>query len=207
MNSLLHTGYTLLKYNLYKGSLNDVKSLFFMSSQLLKSLHTPTGYKTDTNQHSYETKPFNMNKKLTFGKFVYFTAAVVSLSAFIFTTVDLIVEYCQEKTGFNIVEHAHTKLELPAATICITDTFRNVDETNPDEILSNLTAHTFSANHIFYRDFEELKEQYVVQETFNYKNGHCFTLRTSEKQIKNGAIGRPLMYLELKKAHKYKVYI
>ena len=149
-----------------------------------------------------------MTKKISFGKLVYFTAAVVSLNLFIFTTIELIVDYSREKTGFNIKEYDVKKLELPAATICITDTFRDVDtETSPDEILSNLTAHTFSANHIFYRDFEELKEQYVVQETFNYKNGHCFTLRTSEKQIKNGAIGRPLMYLELKKAHKYKVYI
>ena len=151
-----------------------------------------------------------MTKKISFGKLVYFTAAVVSLTLFIFTTIELIVDYSSEKTGFNIKEYDVKKLELPAATIFITDTFRNVDtdgtETSPDEILSNLTAHTFSANHIFYEDFETLKEQYAIQETFNYKNGHCFTLTTSEKQIKN-AIGKPPMYLKLKKAHKYKVKI
>lgn len=149
-----------------------------------------------------------MTKKISFGKLVYFTAAVVSLNLFIFTTIELIVDYSSEKTGFNIKEYDVKKLELPAATICITDTFRDVDtdgtETSPDEILSNLTAHTFSGNHIFYEDFEKLKEQYAIQETFSYKNGRCFTLTTSENQIKN-AIGKPPMYLKLKKAHKYKV--
>ena len=103
---------------------------------------------TDTSQQSHGAKISNMTKKINFGKLVYFTAVVVSLILFIFTTVELIVDYSCERTGFNIKEYDVTKLELPAATICITDTFRDVDtdgtETSPDEILSNLTAHTIS---------------------------------------------------------------
>ena len=182
----------------------------FIHVKSIVSEFTPSGYQTDTGhgQQSHGTKAFNMTKKINFGKLLYFTAALISLSLFIFTTGELIVEYSRQKTGFNIVEHDKTELELPAATICITDTFQNVDidgtETSPEEILSNLTAHTFSGNHIFYEDFEKLKEQYAIQETFSYKNGRCFTLTTSENQIKN-AIGKPPMYLKLKKAHKYKV--
>ena len=157
-----------------------------------------------SNWQSYGTKPFNMQQKLNFGKLVYLTVVVVSLGAFIVTTVDLFVKYLDESTGFNIVEHVKTELELPAATICITDVFQNVDtDTGPNEILSNLTAHTFSADHIFHEDFETLKEKFIIQETFNYKNGHCYTLR-SLKQAKAGS-GAPQLYLKLKKAHKYKV--
>ena len=123
-----------------------------------------------------------MTKKLNFEKLVYLTVVVGSLGLFIFTTVELFVEYWNERTGFNIVEHIQTELELPAATICITDVFQNVStETSPDEILSNLTAHTFSADHIFHEDFKKLKKKYIIQETFNYINGHCFTLRTLKK--------------------------
>ena len=147
-----------------------------------------------------------MTQKLNFGKLVYLSVIVVSLGAFIVTTVDLFVEYWQEMTGFNIVEHVKTELELPAATICITDVFQNVDtDTVPNEILSNLTAHTFSADHIFHEDLKILKEKYIIQETFNYKNGHCFTLRTLKKA--EPGIGWPLLYLKLKKANKYKVSV
>ena len=141
------------------------------------------------------------------GKLIYFTVVAVSLGLFTFTTVDIIVEFYQEKTGFNIVEHAENELELPAATVCITDVFRNVNETNAREILSNLTAFTFSADHIFYEGYDVMKDKFTIQETFNYQNGHCFTVSTTETQSKNGIARGPLLYLRLKTNHKYKISI
>ena len=147
-----------------------------------------------------------MNKIGLLRKLVYYAIVVGSVGFFVYTVTDVIIEFYQEKTGFNIVEHSETELELPAATVCVTDVFRNVNKSNAREILSNLTAFTFHADHIFYKGYDALKDWYTVQETFNYQNGHCFTVTTREKQVKNGP-PIPILFLKLLKNHKYKISI
>ena len=123
---------------------------------------------------------------------------------FAYNLIQLIHEYNNEKTGFNQLEHPMNELEFPAATVCATELFKNVDnETKADNLLQNLKNYTFSLDEFMPQHLAGCQGCYV-QEMFSYKDGLCYTVKTSVKQIKGGP-GRPILYLTLNKSHKYQV--
>ena len=146
-----------------------------------------------------------MFKTQKFAKLFYIVSVAISLALFVYNSIELFIEYGEEKTGFNQIEHPMEAMEFPAVTICATELFKNVDdETNADEILQNLKNHTFPLSEIF-PTWPKLRacQGCVVQETFSYINGLCYTVSTAVKQVKG--LGMPVLYLLLNKSHKYQV--
>ena len=144
-----------------------------------------------------------MFKTQKFAKLFYIVAVAISLALFVYSTIELLIEYGEEKTGFNQLDHQSDAMEFPAATVCATELFKNVDnETNADEILQNLKDYTFPLSEIFPTNLPYC-QGCVVQETFSYINGLCYTVSTAVKQVKGS--GMPVLYLLLNKLHKYQV--
>ena len=144
-----------------------------------------------------------MLKTHKFAKCFYYVAVAISFALFCYNAIELFIEYQEEKTGFNQLEHPMDEMEFPAATVCVTELFKNVgNESTADDILQNLQNHTFPLDEIFPNKLEVCQEC-VIQETFSYKNGLCYTVSTAVKQPKG--VGAPVLYLHLNKLYKYQV--
>ena len=106
-----------------------------------------------------------------------FVSVFSAYGFFIVLSWNSLLEFQEGKTGINQILVHVPELPLPAITVCPKSVSKNVDnETNKEDILQNLSNHTFSWEEVFHPRFLAKIDLWNPHEIFNQRLGVCFSM-------------------------------
>ena len=110
-----------------------------------------------------------------------FVSVFCAYGFFIVLSWNSILEFQEGKTGINQNLIHVQELPLPAITVCPKSVFKNIDNgTNREDILQNLSNHTFTWEEVFHPRFLAKIDLWNPHEIFNQRLGVCFSMRFSK---------------------------
>ena len=110
-----------------------------------------------------------------------FVSVFSAYGFFVVLSWNSVLEFQEGKTGINQILIHVPELPLPAITVCPKSVFKNVDnETNKEDILQNLSNHTYSWEEVFHPRFLAKIDLWNPHEIFNQRLGVCFSMTFSK---------------------------
>ena len=129
-----------------------------------------------------------------------FVSVFCAYGFFVVLSWNSILEFQEGKTGINQNLIHVPELPLPAITVCPKSVFKNVDnETNKEDILQNLSNHTYTWEEVFHPRFLAKIDLWNPHEIFNQRLGVCFSMAFS----KNVTSTMNKEFLNFRKGLKY----
>ena len=114
-------------------------------------------------------------------KLICMILVVSSYGCFTYFSIDAILEFQKEKTGYHQFSTLVTELELPVITICPKESYKNMNsQTTKHDILKNLSYHTYTWTDFFHSKFLEELIDWDYHEIFNIRLGICFSLKPKQ---------------------------
>ena len=114
-------------------------------------------------------------------KVLTFVSVFCAYGFFVVLSWNSIVEFLEGKTGINQNLIHVPELPLPAITVCPKSVFKNIDnETNKEDILQNLSNHTYTWEEVFHPRFLAKIDLWNPHEIFNQRLGVCFSMAFSK---------------------------
>ena len=106
-----------------------------------------------------------------------FVSVFSAYGFFVVLSWNSVLEFQEGKTGINQILIHVPELPLPAITVCPKSVFKNVDnETNKEDILQNLSNHTYKWEEVFHPRFLAKIDLWNPHEIFNQRLGVCFSM-------------------------------